>query len=98
MCQRAHGAAFVTWVGFDSSRVEVDQPYLRWFSSSQDAERGFCDTCGSSMFFRSSNWPGELHISLANIDDPLDREPAAHGYYETHVQWYEPNDHLPKKA
>ena len=24
LCQRAHGAAFVTWVGMDSARVAVD--------------------------------------------------------------------------
>jgi len=99
-CQRAHGAAFVTWVGVEQSLVAIsDQDgLLNWYSSSRDAERGFCARCGSSLFFRSSKWPGELHIARANFTDPIDREPQAHGYYDTHVQWFAVVDSLPRKS
>jgi hypothetical protein len=49
------------------------------------------------MFFRSSKWPGELHIARANFADPVDRAPQAHAYYDTHVEWLTVNDGLPKK-
>ena len=29
-------------------------------------ERGFCAVCGSTLFFRSPGWPGELHAVLAD--------------------------------
>jgi hypothetical protein len=98
-CQRAHGAGFVTWVGAASERFTCRDPdaLLRWFASSSAAERGFCGRCGSSLFFRSSNWPGETHIARANFIDALDRQPSQHGYYDTHVDWLELNDALPKK-
>lgn len=34
-CQRAHGAAFVTWVGLDEATVAIDdaQGALRWHAS-----------------------------------------------------------------
>ena len=97
-CQRAHGAAFVTWVGAEESRVAIRDPEqcLNWYAV-QEAQRGFCSRCGSSLFFRSPKWPGELHIARANFDAPLDREPQAHGYYDTHVPWFAVNDELPKK-
>ena len=100
MCRRAHGAAFVTWAGFEESRVAIEDPDARltWFASSPPARRGFCATCGSTLFFRSERWPGELHIVLANFDAPLDRAPQAHVFYDAHVEWFEPNDALPKKA
>lgn len=102
MCRRAHGAAFVTWVGFPAERCRIDDPdrALRWFASSVEAERGFCGRCGSSLAFRSSRWPGELHLSVGNFDTPLDRTPQAHVFWDAHVAWaaVDPNDGLPRKS
>lgn len=55
LCQRAHGAGVVTWVGFGHDRVALDDPQgrLRWYESTPGAERGFCTRCGSTLFFRS---------------------------------------------
>ena len=98
-CQRAHGAPFVTWVGAAESRVTIrDQDgFLNWYSSSEEAERGFCSRCGSSLFFRSLKWPAELHIARANFTDAIDREPQAHVYFDTHAKWFAVTDDLPKK-
>ena len=99
LCRRAHGAAFVTWVGFaaERCRIEDTEGALHWYASSPGAERGFCGRCGSTLFFRSSRWPGELHIVRANFRDELDRQPQAHVYYDTHVNWYAVGDALPRK-
>ena len=99
MCQRSNGAAFVTWVSIDDSQVRIDDSgtVLKWHSYTPEAQRGFCAQCGSSMFFRSEKWPGEIHITLANFIGPVDREPQIHAYYDTHVLWFSVNDELPKK-
>jgi len=100
MCQRAHGAAFVTWAGFDAEALQLAdgaEPLLQWYRSSPEAERGFCKQCGSSLFFRSSKWPGEVHVARANLDGALDRTPQAHVFYDAHVPWFEVNDGLPRK-
>lgn len=98
MCRRAHGAAFVTWVGMDATRVRIEDGAgaLRWFSSSPGAERGFCSRCGSTLFFRSLRWDGELHVTLANLDGEPDRAPMVHAYWDTHVAWasVDPGDGL----
>ncbi len=101
MCQRGNGAAFVTWVGLDETRCVIDDPgdRLRWFQSSAQGQRGFCSRCGSAAFFRSSRWPGELHVTLANFTDPIDRAPQAHVFWDTHVDWVrlDEGDGLPRK-
>lgn len=100
LCQRAHGAGVVTWVGFEASRVRVQdlQARLRWYESTPGAERGFCSRCGSTLFFRSRQWPGELHIVRSNFDTPLDREPQAHVFFDTHAPWLPTaDDGLPRK-
>ena len=98
LCQRAHGAAFVTWVGTDASTTRIDDDgALRWYESTPGAQRGFCAHCGSTVFFRGERWPGELHIALANFATPVDGAPAAHVFYDTHVPWFTVNDGLPQK-
>jgi len=89
MCRKSHGAGYVTWVGFESGQVKITrgEDRLNWFDSSKGAQRGFCRTCGSSLFFRSERWPGELHIALGCMDDVIDRRPDANAFFDTHVDW-----------
>ena len=96
-CRRSHGAGYVTWVGFDSAHFRLLQGdhQLEWYASSPEARRGFCRTCGSSMLFESSRWNGETHVALACIDDPIDRAPQAHAFYDTHVDWVAIDEKLP---
>ena len=96
MCQLAHGAAFVTWVGTAADRITIDESRLMWHGSSDKAERGFCKSCGSSLFFRSERWPGEVHVTRANFRGDIDREPEGHAFYDTHVAWFPITDELPK--
>lgn len=101
LCRRAHGAAFVSWVGMHTERCQIDDPngQLCWYRSSPEAERGFCGRCGSTLLFRSQRWPGELHVVLANIDDAVDRAPQVHAYWDSHVDWValDPADGLPRR-
>ncbi|MCB1625125.1 MAG: GFA family protein [Pseudomonadales bacterium] len=99
-CQRAHGAAFVTWVGMDEERVVIDDPagLLRWFSVENGGDRAFCGACGSSMFFKAARWAGELHIARTLFVDPIDRYPQMHAYYDTHVDWVSVTDDLVRKS
>ena len=98
-CQRAHGAAFVTWVGFDHDQVTIDDPniQLRWYINPDfaNSQRGFCGQCGSPMFFQSERYPNELHIARALFHTPLDRLPESHVYYNSHVDWVIISDSLP---
>jgi hypothetical protein len=89
MCRLAHGAGFVTWVGYKDTDVEITDAgkRLAWYRSSPEAERGFCSRCGSTLFFRSTRWPGELHVTRGSIAGDIDREPGGHAFYESHVEW-----------
>jgi hypothetical protein len=89
MCRKTHGAGYVTWAGFDESQVKVStgEDKVSWFDSSEEAQRGFCSNCGSSMFFRSQRWAGELHIALGCINDKIDRQPQANVFFDQHVGW-----------
>jgi hypothetical protein len=88
-CRRAHGAAFVTWVGFPSPQVDIEEgaSLLKAHESSPGTKRSFCTVCGTKVFFSSERWPGETHVTLAAFDDPVDREPSGHAFADEHVAW-----------
>jgi hypothetical protein len=70
--------------------------HLRWYQSSLQSKRGFCDTCGSTLFFMSTVCPGEVHVARALIDGEVDRAPTAHVFYDQHVDWFAVGDDLPR--
>jgi hypothetical protein len=88
-CRRAHGAAFVTWIGFPSDQVtlEAGAADLAVHVSSPGTRRSFCRRCGTKLFFESERWPGETHVALACFDDPVDRAPSGHAFFDEHVAW-----------
>ena len=50
------------------------------------------------MFFAGNRWPGEIHIALAVMDGPVDRDPSVHTYWEEHVPWVQLGDTLPRRG
>jgi hypothetical protein len=100
LCQKNSGAAFVTWAGFQEQDVQIDDSNqtLKWFSATENAYRGFCKECGSTIFFKSARWPGELHITVVNIHETLDCLPQVHVHWDSHQPWIDLADELPRKA
>lgn len=86
-------------MGFAESAVRIDDAggCLRWHLAAEGGQRGFCGNCGSPMFFKAERWEGELHIARALFTDPVDREPQAHVFFETHADWLTLGDALPRK-
>ncbi len=97
-CRKAHGAAFVTWVGVreETFRIHQGEDKLTWHASSKQGRRGFCSRCGSTMLYQSTLSPGEVHIVRANIEGVIDRKPELHVFYDFHVDWVSSSDDLVK--
>lgn len=83
-CRRAHGAGYVTWVGVPEAtfRLVRGQRELRWYESSRRSRRGFCSSCGSTLFFATEAAPGEIHLAAGNIVEGLSGSPQAHVFVE----------------
>ena len=101
MCRRPHGASFVTWVGVAPDQFEVIQggEVLHEFSSSEHGRRQFCSRCGTQLFCYHVEEDGStklMDVTLASLDGPIDREPAAHFYYDSRADWTRVEDDLPK--
>ena len=98
-CQRANGAAFVTWVGVDEENAQIHNElgHQRWYLDRTSSKCGFCSKCGSPMFFQSNRYLGELHIARALFLDKVDRLPETNVFYDTHVDWINDVEKLPSE-
>jgi hypothetical protein len=69
MCRRTHGHV-AAYSAVPRSGLELTESTgLRWYQSSEKARRGFCGTCGSSLFWDPT---GKDYIAIAagTLDPP----------------------------
>ena len=97
-CRRAHGAAFVTWLGLPETafRITAGEDLLVHWASPTAATRSFCGTCGSTLLYRSPRWPGDVHVAVGNLDQGPDRSAKAHVYADRAPSWAPIGDELPR--
>lgn len=76
-CRRLSGHHWAaTDAPFDSV-VFVQQTSLKWYTSSTWARRGFCDRCGSSLFYLQ-NESDQISIAAGCLDEPAGLVPGRH--------------------
>jgi hypothetical protein len=100
MCRRIAGAAFVTWCGVKAEQFTLlaGEDDLTTFASTPEATRQFCRHCGSHLFFRSSHWPGEVHVTRATVHAPDDLTPTVHVFWSDKAPWLELDSALPRRG
>jgi hypothetical protein len=98
ICQRAHGAAFVTWAALPEERVRVTagDGHLVRYRSSEIGTRSFCDTCGSSMFCSLDTHPGVIDVALGCLAPDHGAAARAHLFWDDRAPWVELDDGLPR--
>jgi hypothetical protein len=95
MCQRTSGAPVVAWVIFPASGFSWIAGDPHTYVSSARARRQFCARCGSYMAFRSDDFPGEVSVNTASLDDPGAFPPRMHIFTESRIAWFHTHDALP---
>lgn len=69
---------------------------VRWFQSSEWAERGSCERCGSALFWRMREG-AMLNVAVGAFDDQsLFREIESHIFVDSKPAYYEFADHAPR--
>jgi len=71
-----------------SKELLITGETLKWFQSSATAERGFCSTCGSNLFWRRFNvdytsiWAGTIDGPTGLVMDTQIHTETKGDYYE----------------
>ena len=61
---------------------------VKWFSSSDKAERGFCPACGSALFWRPLNGD-TISFSMGSIEGPSGRHLERHIFTADKGDYYD---------
>jgi hypothetical protein len=98
LCQRGHGAGFVTWFAVPRDRFDLvaGRGELVRYASTDHGTRSFCRRCGSSLFCESTRHPDQVDIVLANMAGPIDRAPQVHVFFDDRADWTACDDGLPR--
>lgn len=90
-CRKTSGH-FVAATAASPENVEVAGE-VTWYQSSNEARRGFCGTCGSSLF-----WEGYGHLSIhaGSIDGETGLKIERHIFAADKGDYYEIDDDKPQ--
>lgn len=62
-----------TWAPTEHLKFESDST-LRWYEASDGVFYGFCETCGSSLFWKAGDEPDGVSICAGPLDLPTGLE------------------------
>jgi hypothetical protein len=96
-CRQQTGSPVTTYTGFPVNRVAFTRGLAAVYASSPGVERGFCRRCGTPLLYRSTRWPGEIHLFTCTFDEPAAFPPQSHVYFSEHVPGFDVRDDLPRK-
>ena len=96
MCRKSSGAAFLTFVHFAVGAFTWTAGAATRYRSSSEAERGFCDRCGSQLMMHESVLDDRVQVTLGSLDQPGDVRPDDHVWTESQLPWLRVEDDLPR--
>jgi hypothetical protein len=98
-CRKTSGH-FVAATQLPSADLQLtESATLRWYRSSERAERGFCARCGGNLFWRESA-PGSKYTSImaGTLDPPTGLRIMQHIYTAGRSDYYQIDDGAPQSA
>jgi hypothetical protein len=98
MCRKQHGAAFGSYGSARRAdfRWTAGEELLARFASSPGIERGFCQRCGSTLFWDAIANAEGFGVALGTLDGDPGMRPSLHIFVGSKAPWYDISDDLPK--
>lgn len=93
-CQKATGAAVYARVLVPRDGLVISGP-VGWYNSADAVRRGFCTSCGSTLFSERLGL-GVIGLTLATLEDPHRFQPAEHVWVCDMQPWLKLDDGLPQ--
>ena len=94
-CRKQSGHFFASTDVPRSSVTIQGSENITWFQSSERVRRGFCATCGSSLFWDPAQTDC-IAIAMGSFDQPTGTRLAKHIFVADKGDYYEITDSLPQ--
>ena len=95
-CRKQSGHVFASTDVPKTALTIRGEDRVAWHQSSEKVRRGFCATCGSSLFWDPvfRDWIG---IAMGAFDTPTETHLAVHNFVAEKGDYYDIADSLPQK-
>ena len=97
MCRRTSGHFAAATAARRDAIVLRQERGLRWYDSSPAARRGFCQFCGSNLFW-APNDGSRFSIMAGTLDKPTGLAIAVHIFVNEAGDYYRIADGVPQRA
>jgi hypothetical protein len=86
-CRKQTGV-FLVSVDLDRDALTIEgEDYVGWFRSSEQARRGFCKTCGSTLFWDAGR--ERIAVSMGLFDQPTGTRIGVHIFVADKGDYYD---------
>ena len=95
-CRKSSGHYFASTDVKRTALTIRGEDKLSWYRSSEKVRRGFCATCGASLFWdppADRDWIG---VAMGAFDTPTDTELRIHSFVADKGDYYDIADGLPQ--
>lgn len=95
-CRKVSGHYFVSTDVKRAALSVSGQVHLRWYQSSEKVRRGFCGTCGSTLFFDpviETDWTA---VAMGAFEGPTGTHLGKHIFVAEKGDYYDIADGLPQ--
>lgn len=86
-CRKHTGAPVAVYADYRSDQVAFPGAQPAIFRSSPGVQRGFCATCGSTIFYQGSNLPHMIHLHIGLFDEPASFQPQVEEAVGQRLPW-----------
>jgi hypothetical protein len=97
-CRRFHGHVAAYTSVHREDLILTKQDKLKWYKSVTDetpnVHRGFCEECGSSLFWDARGVREDISITAGTLDSMIDLKTIGHVWVSQAGDYYEINDNL----
>lgn len=94
-CRRQSGHFVVAGEVVESDIIFQSDETLAWYRSSDFAKRGFCQKCGSALFWKMDG-SEDLSVNIGSLDQPTGLRLASHIFVAHKGGYYQITDGLPQ--
>jgi len=96
-CRRMSGHLWASVRVKDQDMIFTEEKGLKWYKSSDKAKRGFCQNCGSSLFYRLTEDTGYA-IAAGCFQNPTGFYMDRHIFVKDKGDYYQIADDAPQIA
>lgn len=92
---RRHTGHFMAATAAAAEDVNINGDTLRWYDATDQVQYGFCEKCGSTLFWRTTRRPDLISIAAGTLTPPTGLKTVAAIYADFGSDYHDMDESIP---